>query len=302
MKALLVEKHPATFKALQAAIEAFPEVECIPLRGELEDQVARIQAEIPKRAFLFTLIDPKGFPDVSRIMPLIERPHSEALVNFMFDFANRFAGTPLIPALERWLGSDGSADWRQEVDRLQGQDREDRMEQLAVEKLQEEAGYPYAPVISVDKATHNRTLYKLIFLTRHATGLRVFRDSERAALQAQAMSRGLTKAGARETKSGMADIFGGGLDIQHDRSARLIVDGEDQAETNLMTALRLARTSGIKWATLWPSILETTVITYSALGRIVNRLRKSGVIEAPGWPSENHKIPKEEQVLRLAIR
>lgn len=299
MKAVLVERDERTFAALEKAVAAYPKIECVPLQGLMEDQVPRILTLIAQAAFSFALIDPKGFPDLRRIMPLIERPHSEALVNFMFDFANRFAGTQLIPALEKWLSADGDGRWREEVDRLQGRYREDRLEQLAVEKLREQAGFPFAPVISVDKALHNRTLYKLIFLTRHPKGLQVFRDSERAALQAQAMSRGLTKAGAREAKSGMADIFGPDVDSQHDRSARLISDGRDQAETKVLTALRSAGPTGLKWSALWPLVLETTVVTYSALGRIVNDLRKDGVIDAPGWPSENYKIPKEEQLLRL---
>jgi three-Cys-motif partner protein len=158
MKAYLVEKDSGTFAALQNAIEAFPDVECLPLHGQMEKHVAAILADIPRQAFSFSLIDPKGFPDMERIMALIRRPNSEGLVNFMFDFANRFAGTTLIPALEQWLSNDGEATWRKEVDRLSKNEREDKLEQLVVEKLRNDAGYTYAPVISVDKPLHDRTL------------------------------------------------------------------------------------------------------------------------------------------------
>jgi three-Cys-motif partner protein len=127
MKAILVEKDAATFLSLQEAIRAFPDVTCLPLQGEIEEQVSEIISNIPSQAFVFSLIDPKGFPDLSRIMPLITRPRSEALVNFMFDFANRFTGTTLIPALERWLSGGEDCTWRQEVDCLQGQHREERL-------------------------------------------------------------------------------------------------------------------------------------------------------------------------------
>lgn len=300
MKAYLVEKDEKTFEALQVAVKAYPKVECVCLMGEMEDHVQWILDDISEGSFSFALVDPKGFPDLGRIMPLIQRPHSEALVNFMFDFANRFAGTTLIPALERWLSSDGDADWRDEVDRSRGKTRENMLEERAVEKLVAQADYAYAPVISVDKALHDRTLYKLIFLTRHPIGLRVFRDSERAALQAQAFSRSFTMAGAREAKTGMADIFGGSADVQFDRSSQRIERGEGLAETHLLAALRSAGNKGLKWGDLWPLILETAVVTHSALGQIVNRLRKTGEISAPGWPSERHRIPKDEQILRIA--
>lgn len=299
MKAFLVEKSPATFAALQRAIESFPEVECCPLLGQMEEHVPRMLAGIPKQAFSFALIDPKGFPHMKPIMALIRRSHSEALVNFMFDFANRFAGTTLIPALEEWLSEDGATMWRAEVDRLSKQEREDRLEQLAVEKLRNEAGYTYAPVISVDKPLHDRTLYKLIFLTRHSTGLKVFRDSEHKALEAQAVSRSSVKADAREAKSGMLELFGKQMDVPTDRSSLRLKEGEEAAESELLAALRIAGTEGICWRELWPPILNAVVITQSRLGRVANELRKARVIDAPSWPSERKIIPEEDQLLRL---
>jgi three-Cys-motif partner protein len=300
MKAFLVEKVPGTFASLQNAIEGFPEVECFLLQGQMEEQVPAILAAIPRQAFSFSLIDPKGFPDMERIMALIRRPNSEALVNFMFDFANRFAGTTLIPALEQWLSSDGETTWREQIDRLSRHDREDKLEQLAVEKLRNDAGYSYAPVISVDKPLHDRTLYKLIFLTRHATGLKVFRDSEHKALEAQAVSRSRAKADAREAKSGMTELFGGQMDVPSDRSSFRLREGEEAAKKALLATLKMAGTAGTSWRQVWPSILNSAIVTHSHLGRIANDLRKAGVIDAPGWPSERKVIPEEDQLLRLS--
>jgi three-Cys-motif partner protein len=299
MKAFLVEKDAATFTALQKAVEAFPEIDCVPMHGQMEQHVPTILASTPRNAFSFALIDPKGFPHMARIMELIRRSNSEALVNFMFDFANRFAGTSLIPSLEQWLSSRGDAAWRDEVDCLSGQDRELKLEELAVEKLRDEAGFTYAPVISVDKPLHDRTLYKLIFLTRHSTGLKVFRDSELKALEAQAASRSKTKAEARTAKSGMGELFDDGLDVQTDRSSRRVKEGEETAKAALLASLELAGSSGKVWRDLWPPILNSAVVTHSRLGRMVNALRKARTIEAPGWPSERKIIPEDDQLLLL---
>ncbi len=300
MKAILVEKDQKTFESLKQAIGGYPKIDCIPLQGEMEDHVSKIIGEIKSDAFSFVLIDPKGFPDVEAIVPLIKRQHSEALFNFMFDFANRFAATPLIPRLEKWLSSDGNTQWKSEVENLTGNDREERLETLAVEKLRKVGGYKYAPVISVDKPLHDRTLYKLIFLTRHTKGLQVFRDSEHAALEAQAASRSKAKAGAREAKSGMADFFGAAADAPFDRSALALKAGEDSARAKLLDCLTRVGSAGMCWSDLWPPILDSTVVTHSRLGRIANELRKSGIIAAPNWPSERHKIPKDDQLLMLA--
>lgn len=297
MKAILVEKDPGTFNELQKAVKGYPAVESIVFQGDFESHITSIQQRIPQGYFSFALIDPKGFPDVERIMPLLARRNSEALINFMFDFANRFAGTELIPLLERWLSSGGDSSWRAHVEKLSKSERESRVEELAVAKLRKEASYVYAPVISVDKALHDRTLYKLIFLTRHEKGLEVFRDSEHAALQAQATSRTASKAAAREAKSGMCDLFDAKGDIPIDRSSVRLREGETQARQLLVASLASVGSSGKRWSQLWPTVLNEAVITRSKLGRIVNEMRELGEIDAPNWPSERTIIPRDDQIL-----
>jgi three-Cys-motif partner protein len=297
MKAILVEKDDATFAALKNAVRSYDDVECVPLQGEFEEHVGAIRGEIERDAFSFVLVDPKGFPDVERILPLLSRRNSEALVNFMFDFANRFAGTTLLPALEGWLSSGGDSSWRKDVDKLSRRERETRLEELAVAKIRKAASFKYAPVISVDKPLHDRTLYKLIFLSRHPKGLEVFRESENAALQAQAASRTTSKAAAREAKLGMADFFGAQGGIPNDRSSIRLVEGERQARQHVNALLASCGPQGKQWADVWPAILNDAVITRSKLGRIINEMRKSALVDAPGWPSERHQIPPDDQLL-----
>ena len=86
MRAFLVEENADVFAQLTQAIGQFPEIEVVPIFGKMEKNAARITSAIPSSAFSFTLIDPKGFPEISAMMPLLKRQNSEALVNFMFDF------------------------------------------------------------------------------------------------------------------------------------------------------------------------------------------------------------------------
>lgn len=98
----------------------------------MEEHAAKIVSSIPSSAFSFTLIDPKGFPEIGALMPLLQRQNAEALVNFMFDFANRFGGTDLIPRLEAWLSLAGKKGWRDLINSQSGVDREQLYEDLAV--------------------------------------------------------------------------------------------------------------------------------------------------------------------------
>jgi three-Cys-motif partner protein len=298
MSAFLVEKDAKAFAQLQQAVTRFPKIEITPLNGLMETHVATIATSIPTSAFSFTLIDPKGFPEITAMMPLLKRQNAEALVNFMFDFANRFAETDLIPKLEAWLSGLGSTDWRKNVEGLSGLEREQKLERLAAEVLQVTGQYTYAPVISVDKVHHDRTLYKLIFLSRHSEGLKVFRDSEKSTLDAQATARSASKAKKRAQDSIIGNLFADGADaVPNDRSSQVIRQSQEKAPVQLQEHLSDSGANGTTWGALWPPILESYSVTRSWLGRHVNELRKSGQISAPGWPNTNKQIPDDAQRL-----
>ncbi|MEK7456376.1 MAG: three-Cys-motif partner protein TcmP [Pseudomonadota bacterium] len=301
MRAFLVEKDPASFAQLQQAISRFPKIEITALHGLMEDHAAKIADAISGPAFSFTLIDPKGFPEIGAMLPLLQRQNSEALVNFMFDFANRFAGTDLIPRLENWLSTGGRHNWREEVKAVSGAQREKLYEELAVQALRATAGYSFSPVITVDKVLHNRPLYKLIFLSRHPAGLKVFRDSEQKALDAQATARSASKAKKRAASSASGDLFADGEDaVPNDRSAQLLRKSREDAPIRLRALLEGRGTQHATWADYWPPILQDFSVTHSWLGNHVNDLRKAGSISAPGWPSERKRIPDDNQILGWA--
>ena len=293
-RAFLVEQDDDSFAQLQEAVRQFPEVDVSPLHGRMEDHAAAIARAIPSNAFSFVLIDPKGFPEINQIMALLGRGNSEALVNFMFDFANRFAGTGLIPALGQWLSSIEDGAWRDRVANLSGEAREQEIELMAAEALRSKGNYAFAPVISVDKVRHDRSLYKLIFLSRHQDGLKVFRDSQNKALVAQASARSVVKAQDRAAALAMEDLFGGTDAIPHDRSSLVMKQGEEQAAQELQATLQSRGDQGISWLEVWPPILTKYVVTHSKLGRIANKFRQQGQVSIPDWPNEQTKIPKDQ--------
>jgi three-Cys-motif partner protein len=298
MRAFLVEKDAKPFAQLQQATSRFPLIEIMPLKGLMESHVASIASSIPSKAFSFTLIDPKGFPELDKILPLLKRQNSEALVNFMFDFASRFAGTNLIPNLEKWLSGFGNHDWQQHVDGTSSTERGQKLTRLAAEALRSSGGYTFSPVISVDKVLHDRKLYELIFLSRHLKGLEVFRQSEEKTLVAQAEVRAAAKAKKKSDDSLMSDLFPDeAAEIAHDRSSKALKHGRDQATDRLIECVKAAGADGTTWRTLWPPILQGCSVTRSWLGHRVNGFRKSGQITAPRWPSERTQIPPEDQIL-----
>jgi three-Cys-motif partner protein len=58
MKAVLVEKSPKAYRALQGLQTNYPDVEVKPLNKDFRDTVDQLIAEIPAGAFTFIFLDP----------------------------------------------------------------------------------------------------------------------------------------------------------------------------------------------------------------------------------------------------
>jgi len=297
MVAYLVEKDPANYAKLTEAVKRFPtvEVHCYP--GVAEQHAANIAKQISPRAFRFVVIDPKGVPDVRKFKCLIEPRNTEVLLNFMFQFANRFAGSQdRMPTLEGWLGglTDEEGSWRKDFAELRGQDREAAITERARQVLRTLGGYRYAPALTVDETASERPLYKLIYLSRHPIGLRVFRDAHVKALEAQATYKSARKAENRRQKTGMDDLFANSSMIDpSDRSALEIAKGVIDAQSTMMQMLKESP-GGLDWKDIWPRVLDACVVTHNQLGECVHDLRNNTKLNIPAWTGRAVKRPKGE--------
>ena len=300
MVAHLVEKDEMAFARLQTLADQFPTIEVKTYPGEFQTHLPTIMAAMEPRAFSFSFIDPKGISlDLAMLRPLFARNSSEVLVNFMFDFINRFVSHPnpnIIDTMNRLIPG---ADWRGLLDVAKAtgappEAREGILVDAFRSALRAAGNYDYVTSLVVQKPLADRTLYHLVFGTRSRDGLRVFRDSQVKALEAQADVRSSEKSKHKVAKTGQNDLFGGADTVQQDPSSKEIADGKTGGAA-FAQELITDSASGIEWSELWPSVLERFTIRRSDLGNAINNLRKSGVINAPGWP-KGHRTPKDGQM------
>ena len=93
------EENPNTFTRLERSVRQFhmPDdgFEIKTYSGKFENAVAEIQAFIGS-SFPLIFIDPTGWTGypLDKIKPLFDRNKREVLINFMFDFLNRFTYQP----------------------------------------------------------------------------------------------------------------------------------------------------------------------------------------------------------------
>ena len=92
MSAFLVERDPEAYKKLEKVGAGYPDIEIKTYPADFLSVLPEILQEIPKNAFAFFLIDPKGWRiPLGALAPMLARTKSEVIFNFMFDFINRAA-------------------------------------------------------------------------------------------------------------------------------------------------------------------------------------------------------------------
>lgn len=298
MTAHLVEEKAAPYRELEGIGARFPEVVVQPHKGDFLQLAPSIASVIPQRAFTFSLIDPKGFKlDLEALKPLLARPRSEAVFNFMYEFANRFVEHPdLMKTFDRLLPG---VDWRPRFATLMADPDSGPEERKAFllscfkEAVRTIGGFKYVADIDVRHPGKNRTYYFLVYATRDPHGIEVFRDAQVKALAAQAEIAGRKSLAKREA-DGQPSLFGtelesAGIDY------RQFLDDERDAARSLVLKIAAAE-PGVLWGQVWPRILADHAVRRTDVGAIAAKLRKEGRLNFPEWstgkrtPSDNYSL------------
>lgn len=297
----MVEKDERAFGELSKVAARFPDIEVIPHPGDFHEALPFILAGIPPDVFAFSLIDPKGWSiDLQRITPLLARPNSEVVINLMYDFINRFIDHPNERIMESLNRTIPGPEWREALNQGTADlpaAREALVIGTFVQALKTIGDYRYVPSLKVRRPGHERTLYHLVYGTRSAAGLAVFRESQMKALQGEAEVQSGIKRGKREERTGMLGLFSPDMEAANDPVAQFLKRERQAAQTALLEAL-IAVPAGLLWRDLWPQVLERFAVTPSDLGRDVNALRKLTRLEVPGWSSERRQIPEDDYLIR----
>lgn len=230
MRALYIERDPAAFQRLQAhltnACPAEVKAEC--LQGDFVALRQAILQWCGDRAFAFFFVDPKGWKDVgiSVLQPLLLRPGSEFLINFMYDFINRTASmNDWQQQIAQFLGGD-----RAGLQALQGKDAQEREEALVRtyrDGLRQalprhgSRGAARTAHVRVMDPIKQRPKYHLVYLTSHPKGIVEFMEISEKLELVQRRMRAAKIAARHERRSLTPDLFG--------RDAYEPVTGQDRA-------------------------------------------------------------------------
>ena len=288
-RALFIEKDSHAFARLETYLRnstppgidsACRHGDFVALRGDILQWAGR-------DAFVFFFVDPKGYKDVGieKLRMLVERPRSEVLVTFIYNWVNR--------TISMSAQKDGMADLIGEKIDLEGlppNQREDRILGAYRRNLKNcvpsNVKFPArSAYVRIMHRTKERTWYHLVYVTSHPLGIIEFmKISEKVDLVQKRVRTG-KKGSEREERTGMSDMF---PDEPIDETSAGRASQEDVDEYWHTYLRRGARRIG---QSEFATILEETDWFASDLQSSLVRLIKAGAIRNVDSASKRPKMP-----------
>lgn len=213
IRALYIEEDARAFGRLSGYLKASTPsgIRTHSLCGDFVALRAEILRWTGTDSFAFFFIDPKGWKDarIEILRKLLERPRSEFLINFMYDFINRtMSMTDWQPDMKELLGK--SID----LAGLMPEQRESAILKTYRDSLKScmpsaSAQYPArSAYVRVMDPKSDRPKYHLVYLTSHPRGIVEFMEISEEVDLVQKQVRAVKRDAARQDKTGTADMFG----------------------------------------------------------------------------------------------
>ena len=294
IRAIFAEKDPAAFRALESALHQHRRaITTTALPGAFEDNIPAILQHVGT-SFAFFFIDPKGWTGfaMDNIRPILQHRPGEVMVNFMYDFINRFINFP-DPANEQSLDQFfGTKDWRAIRNAT---NREEASVALYKEQLRATGAYDYVTSTRILQPLHERAYFHLIYATRNPKGIIKFRDVEKQTVQEQDAVRATVQREHREDRTAQTELSfapTGELSdtIQHERMQRL-----KEAEVRLAALLRQGP---MLYEHLQPRILELPLVWNADLNTMLIEEHKASRLRIDGL-TPRQRVPKAGNLIRL---
>ena len=141
------------------------------------------------------------------ISPLLRLNPGEVLINFMTGHIRRFLDSPQEETQDSFRRLFGSGEFREKVEGLAQQDREDAAVNEYASSVKRVGGFTSTCSAIVLHPERDRAHFNLIYATRNPKGIEVFKDAEKKAMEVQELARADAHQRKRVTRTGQHDLF-----------------------------------------------------------------------------------------------
>ena len=211
-RALFVEKDAKKYHRLREYLDALETpVETESFHGEFDKARHKILDWCGPTAFTFFFVDPLGWKsiiEVPTLEPFLQRGNSEFLINFMFEFilrAHQFHPRheeDMIKIFEPGSQTDG----------MTPEQKESCLVKLYRENLKRvqplQGRKPRSVTVPILRPDKDRTIYHLVYLTRHPLGIVKFMEASESLDFVQKAVRIQAKHDKKIQVTGQGELFG----------------------------------------------------------------------------------------------
>lgn len=293
LRAFFIEQNKDSFAQLKRYANEIQDVEIGVYNGTLEQAIDKIQTFIVAskgQTFPFFFIDPKGWTGFALdvIRPLLLVKPCEVLINFMTQHIIRFIDNEESrSSFELLFGAQNIAE---QLANLRQEDRADAAVFKYRDAVSNAGGFGFSGIAGILNPLKDRSHFHLIYLSRNAKGLDVFKDAEKKSIAEMESTRAKLEQKKREKQSKQRELFG----------------NEDAPESSYFLALRdryqklaiteiesvLLADGRISYDDAWHSWLRFPMVWESDLKEWIKRQSTRIMIEGL---SEQQKVPKRAE-------
>lgn len=221
LRCFFLEKDPVAYSRLKGFADGVSDAIVATHNGTLEESVQKILDFVTAGgtdSFPFIFIDPTGWTGfaMETIEPLLQLNPSEVLINFMTGHIRRFLDSPQEETQASFRRLFGSDTFRQRVEGLNQQDRDDAAVEEYSRAVRSVGGFNYICSAIVLHPEKDRTHFHLIYATRSTKGVQVFKEAEKKAMEIQEHARAEAHQRHREKRTGQGSLLSS--DELHDPS------------------------------------------------------------------------------------
>ena len=297
LRCFFLEKKKSAFLKLKQFTETITDAEIEAHNSALEDSVPLIEDFVRKggrRSFPFIFVDPTGWTgfDMATIAPLLRLKPGEVLINFMTGHIRRFVDSPQQQTQQSFVRLFGSPDFKTRLIGLTKRDREDATVQEYSRNVKQTGSFTHTSSAIVLHPEKDRTHFHLIYATRNAKGVEVFKEAEKKAMPVMQQVRGEARKRKREETTRQIELSLG--DATHDPTYynSLRTRYIDQARASVSRLLQAKGT--VPYDEMWSLAMTFPMVWESDLHEWLHDWKGQRLLEMAGLRPNMH-IPKREE-------
>lgn len=285
-RALLIEEKAGPYAKLAefAANAAVKHVEVEARNWDFTEHatdIVRYVTNPPSFAFIF--VDPKGWTpaQIGGIEPLLRVKPGEVLINFMSSFIVRFLNDDATN-MDDVLGPD-----YRKIRALSHEEQEDEAVRRYCELIRTQGNFRYVCVLPVMKGDRDEINFYLIYGTRNAKGVEVFKEVERKTERETEVVR----ATLQQDKRVMFDLFQPEVLYRREERYRRLRERSRQSAERTLGRL-ISERERVPYDDCWAEALQFPAVYETDLREWLSGQEQRGAIRIEGRARQNEVLKR----------